>query len=609
MTSKTTTTRAPTHLAATGSTRVALYLRISTDEEHQPFSLGAQETRLAAFVTSQPDWEHVKTYTDQFSGAYAERPALQQALRDGRLGLYDTLLVYRVDRFARSLKVLVGLLEELDTIGVAFRSATEPIDTSTATGRMLIQLLGVFAEFERATIIDRVVAGMERKAARGGWPGGSIPYGLLLDDDHHLAIRPSEFPIVERIFTRYGVGRVGAATIATELNDDGHRTRTGRRWSAKVVLGIVRNRGYLGEISFRDVVHQADQPLLDPDLFDKAQTLLAERGEGYDRRFADTHPEYLLTGLITCSRCHRRYVGAAAHGKRHRYRYYVCWTAQRYGKAACGAERIRADALEDAVLAALVDLYSDPALITRAMLAHQDAATLTVRQHHDELAATDAELTKTEAAVERYMHAFEAGTLTADIFAERVRELGNKAKSLRARQAELAETATDATAPLPTLAEVESLRDQLRAVAHHGPGPVRKAVAQAFVHSLTVETRDRILPKFEIRRGLSIEDTGGHDGNPSQGRGVRAMTPTVEARGLEPPNLLTASQALYQLSYAPAGEEDLSSSPDDGMGGLAGPSPSCELWWSETSSGSESRVGRLRRSGRARTSVGISPAR
>jgi hypothetical protein len=87
------------------------------------------------------------------------------------------------------------------------------------------------------------------------------------------------------------------------------------------------------------------------------------------------------------------------------------------------------------------------------------------------------------------------------------------------------------------------------------------------------------------------------------------MTPTVEARGLEPPNLLTASQALYQLSYAPAGAVDLSSSPDDGMGGLAGPSPSCELWWSETSSGSESRVGRLRRSGRARTSVGISPAR
>ena len=523
MTSRKTTTRPVANLATKAATRVALYLRISTDEEHQPFSLSAQEHRLAAFVTTQPGWEHVKTYTDQFSGAYAERPALQQALSDARLGLYDILLVYRVDRFARSLKVLVGLLEELDTIGVAFRSATEPIDTSTATGRMLIQLLGVFAEFERATIIDRVVAGMERKAARGGWPGGTVPYGLRLDDDHHLAIEPSEFPIVERIFTRYGIERAGATTIATELNNDGHRTRTGRRWSAKVVLGIVRNRGYLGEVSFRDVVHESDEPLLDPVLFQKAQALLAERGEGYDRRFADAHPEYLLTGLITCSRCHRRYVGAAAHGKRHRYRYYVCWTAQRYGKDACGAERIRADALEDAVLSALVELYSDPELIKRAILAHQAASNLTIRRHHDELAATDAELAKTEAALERYMHAFEAGTLTADMFAERFRDLGNKAKSLRALQAELA--------------EVEVLRDQLRDVALHGPGPVRKAVAQAFVHSLTVEARDKILPRFEIRRGLTIEDRGEHDGNPSEGRGVRAMTPTVEAKGLEPSNL------------------------------------------------------------------------
>src|SRR5262245_22934931 len=96
------------------TTRVALYLRISTDEEHQPFSLEAQEHRLGAFVPTQPGWKHVRTYVDQTSGAYADRPGLSDALRDARLALYDVLLVYRVDRFARSLKVLVHLLEELD---------------------------------------------------------------------------------------------------------------------------------------------------------------------------------------------------------------------------------------------------------------------------------------------------------------------------------------------------------------------------------------------------------------------------------------------------------------------------------------------------------------
>src|SRR5439155_17658184 len=121
--------------------------------------------------------------------------------RDARLGAFDVLLVYRVDRFARSLKVLVWLLEELEAVGVAFRSATEPIDTASATGRMLVQLLGVFAEFERATIIDRVIAGMERKAARGGWPGGSRPFGVRVDVDGRLAREQSEFPVVELIFT------------------------------------------------------------------------------------------------------------------------------------------------------------------------------------------------------------------------------------------------------------------------------------------------------------------------------------------------------------------------------------------------------------------------
>lgn len=313
---KRTTGRTPT---AEATPRVALYLRISTDEEHQPFSLEAQEHRLSAFVPTQPGWAHVRTYVDRTSGAHAERPGLSDALRDARLGLYDVLLVYRVDRFARSLKVLVHLLEELDQAGVAFRSATEPIDTSTATGRMLVQLLGVFAEFERATIIDRVVAGMERKAARGGWPGGSRPYGLRLDVDGRLSCEPTEFPIVEWIFTRYAVDRCGAASIAGELNSDGLRTRAGKPWSAKVVLDVLRNRAYLGEVSFRGTWHQSSaEPLLDPVLFEKVQTILARRGEGYDRRFADTHPHYLLTGLITCGRCGRRYVGTAATGKRHR---------------------------------------------------------------------------------------------------------------------------------------------------------------------------------------------------------------------------------------------------------------------------------------------------
>lgn len=371
-----------------GVVRVAIYLRISTDEDNQPYSLEAQEHRLMPFIASQPGWEHSATYTDQMSGAYAERPGLDQALRDARLGAFDILLVYRVDRFARSLKVLVWLLEELDSAGVAFRSATEPIDTTTATGRMLVQLLGVFAEFERATIIDRVIAGMERKAARGGWTAGRRPYGLTVERDStgqvanegRPVVEPAEMPVVERIFARYAEGQEGAVAIAAELNADGLCTRSGRQWSAKVILGILRNRVYVGEVFFRGSWHRSTEPFIDPALFDQVQQILDRRGEGYTARNTDTHPEYLLSGLITCERCGRRYIGAAARGKRHRYRYYVCWSRSRYGTAACSGERIRADALEAAVFDALVEFYAHPDALAGVLAEGRQQSAAAARQ-------------------------------------------------------------------------------------------------------------------------------------------------------------------------------------------------------------------------------------
>src|SRR6202521_2005924 len=184
--------------------RVATYTRIPTDEEHQPFSLEAQAERLDSYARSQDGWEVVRRFTDQMSGSPLERPQLQRALAEARLGRFDLLLVYRVDRLSRSVRGLAQLLEDLDQAGGVFRSATEPFDTGSAAGRMMVQMLGVFAEFERATIIDRVIAGMERKAPRGGWLGGTIPYGYRLDRETKV-LEPDEgeAPLVPVIFDLY----------------------------------------------------------------------------------------------------------------------------------------------------------------------------------------------------------------------------------------------------------------------------------------------------------------------------------------------------------------------------------------------------------------------
>jgi site-specific DNA recombinase len=196
------------------------------------------------------------------------------------------LLVYRVDRLARSIRSLAQILEELEQAGAAFRSATEPFDTATPWGRMFVQMLGVFAEFERATIVERVIAGMERKAATGAWMGGYRPFGYEPDSESGVLVpREDEAPLVQVMFDLYANRRLGSRAIATWMNKRGHRTKTGRPWGHTAVITVLTNRVYVGEIFFRGRYYPAPHPpLVDDRLFEAAQQVLEARGENLSLR-------------------------------------------------------------------------------------------------------------------------------------------------------------------------------------------------------------------------------------------------------------------------------------------------------------------------------------
>lgn len=131
-------------------------------------------------------------FSDRMSGTTLERPGLRRVMAEASAHRFDLLLVYRVDRLSRSVRGLAQVVEDLDNAGVAFRSATEPFDTSSPAGRMMVQMLGVFTEFDRATIIDRVIAGMERKAAAGGWCGRRAPLGYeVAKGEGRLVVQPT----------------------------------------------------------------------------------------------------------------------------------------------------------------------------------------------------------------------------------------------------------------------------------------------------------------------------------------------------------------------------------------------------------------------------------
>ena len=523
--------------------RVGIYVRRSTDDEHQPYSKEAQDTRLGLYIDSQPGWRLVKRFDDDASGASTERPGLAKAMAAARAGLIDVLLVYRVDRFSRNLRDMVTLLDELDQAGVVFRSATEPFDTSTPMGRMLVQMLGMFAQFERDVIIDRVIAGMERKAAAGKWKGGRRPFGYTVNKDtHKLVEHKSEAAIVRLIFDLYTRDRLGGKVIARLLNDHGHRTTTGGRWSAYQVLRVLSNRCYIGELSFRDIiVGNCHKAIVDLDDFEKAQQILAARGEDYTHRAANGS-DYQLTGKMRCPKCDKAMIGTRAHGKTKIYRYYTCFNRSRYDTDKCDATRINADAIEPAVLDALSNFYRDHyRLIADAVIRAQAQHLAGEDNQRAELASVEAELNKTNQSIDRYLNAFENGTLEEEDLAARLAGLKVKTKQLRSRRDELTDQLTDVPQPLPKAA-LSEVADHISEIIASGTDNQRKALIETLIAEVKITASDRIIPVFRIPQPRA-EDAALNANEAPTGKkslvraskeGVRAMTNLVGRVGLEP---------------------------------------------------------------------------
>ena len=507
--------------------RVAIYIRISTDEERQPFSLEAQETKLRAYIESQEGWQLVTVVPEQASGATTDRPKLAKLLAAARAGRFDLVLVYRVDRFSRSVRGLAHLLDELDSAGVAFRSATEPFDTTTPAGRMMVQMLAVFAEFERATIIDRVINGMERKAGRGEWCGGSRPYGYLVDAaTGKLIVKEDESPLPPRIFDTYVHQRVGAKEIATQLNEHGHTTKNGKPWSRDSVLTVLRNRAYLGEVFFREVYYPNSHPaLVDPDVFESAQEILRVRGEDHTKR-AGNSSDYLMSGLIACPLCDKHYLGNSAKGNKYRYRYYTCYSRLRYGKTTCSADRLPADQLEEAVVEALLSTYERSDLVDEAIRGMARRHDQMKEQHIAERTVVRGELASAEGSIERYLRAFEAGTMPESVCGPRLTDLASTVTQLRHRESELTELC-ESPQEGPSEEEITAMRTQIHAVFANGNPATKKSLVQNLVAEVRITGPRRVQPVFRVPASMNAEPS-------ASAEKVRAMSGMAHPAGFEP---------------------------------------------------------------------------
>jgi site-specific DNA recombinase len=498
-------------------TRVCLYLRISTDEDHQPTSLRTQRERLERYCQAMEDWHIVHAFEDQASGVTLYRPGLNHALGLARERHFDLLLVYRVDRLSRKVRQLAGLAEELDRLGIVLKSATEPFDTGSPAGRMMLQMLGVFAEFEHATIVDRVTAGLERRVREGRWMSGRTPYGYTRDPETKLLVPdPVRAPVVRRIFQLYAEGKLGTTAIARQLQAEGAPAPRKQGWSPNALQLILANPAYRGLIRWNGSLFEGlHEPLVDQELFEKAQQILRRRGEKASLRRGNPS-EFLLSGLVRCDRCGRAYVGTSAHGRSSRYTYYACSTRYKYGPSKCNGERLPKDRLEAAVLSQLAELYRDGRLIERALA---EAATLMAKERphvEDRLASARAEIARVERKLDRYFEAFEAGDLSAALCHERVRGHRERSATLREQEAHLVRTLAARAHTPPDTATLAGLADELDEIIATESPEQAKELLRLLIKEIRVHNRRRIVPTYRIPAA------------------VRAIPRKVEPAGLEP---------------------------------------------------------------------------
>jgi site-specific DNA recombinase len=224
--------------------KAVLYTRVSTDEQaNQGVSLAVQEERLRAYCVAR-DWQVVAVYADAgASGKTLDRPALGRLLEDLQRGdRPDVLVVFKLDRLTRRVRDLGWLLERLGKLGVQLASLAESLDASTATGRLLINLLGSVAQWEREAIAERTSAALQYKR-RQLRVYGQVPYGFDRDGDR-LVPNAAELAIVKEIYDRRHRGGQSLQAIARELNAQGVRTKRWGRWHAEQVRLILGNTIY-----------------------------------------------------------------------------------------------------------------------------------------------------------------------------------------------------------------------------------------------------------------------------------------------------------------------------------------------------------------------------
>ncbi len=359
-------------------TRCAIYTRKSSEEglEMEFNSLDAQREAGEAYIFAQKHegWELLADNYDDggFSGGSMERPALQRLLKDIRRGLIDVVVVYKVDRLSRSLSDFSKLIELFDEHKVSFVSVTQQFNTTSSMGRLTLNILFSFAQFEREVIAERIRDKFAASKSKGIWMGGTTPLGYEVKD-RQLLIKQDDAEIVSMIFNQFI--ELGSVTVLTEKTRSmgicskqrmlkSGKTVGGTLLCKNSIYNILNNPIYIGKIKHKDKIYDGrHEAIISKEIWDKVHDIMQisprDRGAATKRKTPAA-----LIGLLKCSGCSSSMTPCYSRKKSGKlYRYYAASAYKKGQCKACPIRQIAANEIESIVVQQLQLIFNTPEMI------------------------------------------------------------------------------------------------------------------------------------------------------------------------------------------------------------------------------------------------------
>ncbi|MBR1376656.1 MAG: recombinase family protein [Bacilli bacterium] len=334
-----------------------IYIRVSTEDQAKDgFSIHAQREKLTKYAEAN-DWHIYDYYVDDgISGKNLDgRPEVTRLLNDVKEGKVNNVLIYKLDRLTRSVRDLIYLIELFEKHSCTFNSQTEKIDTSNAVGRMFVKIIGIFAEFERENLAERVSFGYEQKTREGNYTNTNGVYGYdYIIGENRIEVNEFERELVNKIFDLYIDGE-SYFKIARAFNAENVPTKRGGHWSATTIKSIINNPLYIGKVRYglqeknKDKAFTVDgkniEPIVDEDKWNLANNIVDTRKHYCSRRYPSENSYYFH--IIKCDKCDGH---ISARQQTHKGKLYISYRCNNSARGFCDAKCFSHNLMENAFL-------------------------------------------------------------------------------------------------------------------------------------------------------------------------------------------------------------------------------------------------------------------